>query len=506
MKALRNGFFVFCLLLVTLGLPAVSVGQVPPPPTLTLEAINTLSGPLYYPSITKFLGSNPFPPPLPVSDESSSGGGVGTSSSQFGALYTNRVTLDDTADDVKPTIMTLTVGTTDYTAIGYIKLVTENNTKIYRNYVATTQTGLGQWIYSEMPRPSDFVWSADPVLHENPYASGVAPERMYYTGVLYNSSCDVPPNAIAVWRSNDGGFTWDDGNPATDDPAIIERNDSSAFCVDKPDVEVSWYSGTRGYVFVSYVKVNISDPTQNEVRVALSTDGGVTFGTPVVVTSSHILGTQMLIHPFTGRVYVVWSDFATKEIRMSFSDDNGQTWTAPETAASGEFVVPVQAFLNANVRALTIPHARLNHIDNKICVVWHEWESSAREHTDIFYTAKSSSGWQIKKKITATTINDQFQPAVDFDDNGDLMVFYYDRSADSSNILYEERWARLDSSGNLLESGQIADSFQTDPRTYTNSFIGDYQDNWYWPYNDVWGKRFHGVFSGLRDIYAAAVR
>ena len=40
---------------------------------------------------------------------------------------------------------------------------------------------------------------------KNPYNGGVAPERIYASGTAFNSA---PPNAIAVWHTDNGGLSW----------------------------------------------------------------------------------------------------------------------------------------------------------------------------------------------------------------------------------------------------------------------------------------------------------
>jgi hypothetical protein len=152
-------------------------------------------------------------------------------------------------------------------------------------------------------------------------------------------------------------------------------------------------------------------------------------------------------------------------------------------------------FLNGNVRAATLPVARYNWVANCVSVVWHEFESPVPgAHTDIYYAAKTSSGWHAKQRVNANTTNDQFQPTIDFDNSGNLMVTFYDRSQDPANKYYLESWQRIDYLGNRLDFGTVSTPL-SDPNAFGDMFIGDYQSSWFWNFTDVYGSRFNAVWT-----------
>ena len=70
--------------------------------------------------------------------------------------------------------------------------------------------------------------------------------------------------------------------------------------------------------------------------------------------------------------------------------------------------------------------------------------------------------------------------ALDFDLTGNMIVTFYDRRDDSSNIKYHLYSARIDSSGIRLEPNIRVSTFQSNPQNYTVDprFIGDYHDIW----------------------------
>ncbi len=143
--------------------------------------------------------------------------------------------------------------------------------------------------------------------------------------------------------------------------------------------------------------------------------------------------------------------------------------------------------------------------------------------TDICFVRKTINGWQPKVKLNlASTAKDQFQPSLDFSDTpNEILIGFYDRSADPANSQYEARWVKVDASGNNMAEGLVWGSFQSTTDVPSrrcppicpadNPFIGDYTDTFYWPYQDGSGARWHFVYTARHpshanfEIWAAAV-
>ena len=173
----------------------------------------------------------------------------------------------------------------DYTTTAYIKFIDESTP---RNYFSTT-TDFATFHRGQLSMPSGYERSGDP-LALNPFTCGIASGRMYVTGVVFNIHPDPYhyglPNGIGVWRSDNGGISWSY-------PTISAVNNSDdQQLLDKPAIAVSWHYGTRGYVYVAYMKINRSQTDQ--LLVTRSTNGGVTFGAPVLVAEGEdIQGPQI---------------------------------------------------------------------------------------------------------------------------------------------------------------------------------------------------------------------
>jgi hypothetical protein len=113
-------------------------------------------------------------------------------------------------------------------------------------------------------------------------------------------------------------------------------------------------------VYVSSLVFDTGCPTA--VAVSRSTDGGATFGMPVLVQHSNtcavsddknwlVTDTQPN-SPFFGRIYQFWTEFlangASPQV-VRWSDDNGQHWSGTVVLGSGkQFAQNSQAFVQPN--------------------------------------------------------------------------------------------------------------------------------------------------------------
>jgi hypothetical protein len=202
------------LLLVILGFTPLLAQVSFPPPQINIENFKFLSGAVYLETL-KLYGIGP-PGQEPF-----------TESSKFASpetvLYTVNAS-NDVNQDVQPSVVSLTLGSTDYTTTAYIKFVSG----LPKNHFATT-TDFLNFTRGQLTIPLGYTTSADPMLDANIFTSGIAPGRIYCAGIVFNQYPTSPPNAIAVWRSSNGGVNWSG-------PTIAARNTDSNYFLDKPDI------------------------------------------------------------------------------------------------------------------------------------------------------------------------------------------------------------------------------------------------------------------------------
>ncbi len=138
--------------------------------------------------------------------------------------------------------------------------------------------------------------------------------------------------------SQDGGRTWADGNLPKLTTAVGGPFQRST------DIAVAF--APRGTAYAETGSYDQTNPTST-IAVQASTNGGLTFGRPSLVTDDHdpmILNDKNWIAVDTfahsryyGRIYAVWSRFITTVIgkhavthapgTVSYSDDQGRTWS-----------------------------------------------------------------------------------------------------------------------------------------------------------------------------------
>lgn len=192
------------------------------------------------------------------------------------------------------------------------------------------------------------VFNAD-VLAGDPSVACADPNNFYYTQTYFpfNPTTNQLENLIALSSSHDGGRTW--GDPVA---VVSPARDSLGFVLDTFGFsQVAVDPSNRKRVYVAYSRFHffeIFDPCQvaSTIEVEASTDGGKTFGQPVVMASTCLgdidllnIGTRLVVSS-KGQVYVAWeSDFSIPGI-INFQAQTVQVASfTPGTAPTPPVVV-----------------------------------------------------------------------------------------------------------------------------------------------------------------------
>lgn len=232
--------------------------------------------------------------------------------------------------------------------------------------------------------------------------------RVYlsYTQFTNNSS----NTQILFHTSTDGGLTWSAPIPIT---AVISGNTF----VHGTNITV----GQNGDVYVAWIEREAFQVGNAAFfRVRRSTDGGVTFG-PIVTVSSFIappvnlisnvqnwqfrtptfafLGSDLSKSPFTGRVYAVWNDYTSGNLHIVSSHSNdGVNWSTP---------VRVDSRSPENTQNF-FPFPVVDPSNGKIKVVYYTNRISGATELDVFVSESSNGGVSFS---TNNRISDQsFNP------------------------------------------------------------------------------------------------
>jgi hypothetical protein len=219
----------------------------------------------------------------------------------------------------------------------------------------------------------------------------------YVSVTNFIETCGLPANGfgrIEVWRTHDGGNTWQGPSVVSQDETFITDPANSA-CGTTGTLQQSSVPaiGPNGEVYVtwsdgpSFTSTGVT--TDARIMVARSLDGGVTFSTPMVVASINSMRQNPPVGynrnrindhpriavattgPHKGRVYLAYysaaspvgpvsavscpsgtpansvcigQNLVSSQVSLTYSDDRGQTWSTPTPVAPNELATGTKRF------------------------------------------------------------------------------------------------------------------------------------------------------------------
>jgi len=392
------------------------------------------------------------------------------------SLLTPAIVATDPRGVEEPVIISSSKSGVTHTVTAFIQRVVEEpgvafrvrDAWVYRNSSGATSSGL-------LSLPAQYTDSSDPVLAHNGTPSGIAPGRTYLVGRAMNRAAapdlsTINPTSIRVWMSVNGGASW------IGHGAEVDAIASGTRILDKPWIAVSETGPTTGYVYVSWVRVDMTGGGQSELMFRRSRNGiskahaaccfPPTWDRAVRVTELGRVQGPLIVTDSAGYVYVIFVEFATRQMRIARSrfiganlpSDGSSVFMPAQTIATYK---QVGSGSNANtiasvIRVVPLPAARYNAATNEILVAWTEGESDGSSTADLRLFRVSANAAltavdvPLSSAINSSGVN-QFTPAIETDDAGNVILAYYDsRGLDVSS--YQERIAKLSSTGALLSS------------------------------------------------------
>ena len=435
--------------------------------------------------------------------------------SSYGAITVppggERQMYTDVSEDIEPAVMSTSVSGADYTTTVFMKFLNIYSTVKPQLYYSSYNTN-GQIRANPLPTLTGYDRNADPVMAKNTTTTWPT-NRIYLAGTAYNATT---PNAIAVWSSDDGGFTWSS-------PGAVVTENTSPYFLDKPAIAVSAETTSAGYVYIAYVRVNEStglpESDFGQVNVMASPNGGLTWYGPYAVGTNQFwyTGPQVMVDSTTGKVYVLWTDLGHGnnggQLHMAssplwdpyrygtYQPNNAMTFTeeaaplATNVLLGGTVSDVIAPGAGVGLQARSIPVAKLDSAHGRISVAWHE-AVPGETTTQIRFASRAVNGsWGTP--ITIASGGHPVMPAMDFDSSGNFLVTYYSFPAGSSN--YTEAAAYVTFSGNtptLSETNSSVSSFSSILTNYSmddhgTRHLGEYQDVIF--YNGSWHAAGIGI-------------
>jgi len=261
-----------------------------------------------------------------------------------------------------------------------------------------------------------------------------------YIIVFFGKGGGINGTAMAVARSSDGGATW----TAT----YFDQQTGEAQFDDKPMIAVDTNPASPRHdtVYVAWDNSDGSASSSNLVLESHSTDGGVTFSTPVPASDTSsgpkaAIGADPFVGP-DGTLFVAWQDVRNSLIAVSSSHDGGATFGPTATIAPtlDNFDVAIPA---ENVRhALIYPACGAdNSAGPRRGTLYCSWmDETPSNGTDIFVARSTDGGaiWSTPARANddpAGVANDQFNQwlAVDPSD-GSVNLSWSDTRNDPTHV------------------------------------------------------------------------
>lgn len=269
---------------------------------------------------------------------------------------------------------------------------------------------------------------------------------------------DVTGNGEAwLFKSIDGGVTFDSVYHIASTPSTFE---------DKEYVTTDFNSSSPycDNMYVSWTRFGAS----TTILLTRSTDQGVTWSNPVTVSSEpSVQGSIPAVGP-NGEVYVAWYgyDFSSENIYFDKSTDGGLTFGSDHVVSSSP---------NAWFPSMAVDISGGTYNGN----IYVTWNDARNGDDDIFLSVSSDEGntWSAAKRINDDPIGNgrvQYWPWVAVNQNGEVDLIFYDTRNTANNNIIEAYLARSTDGGQNFTNELL--STEPSPTNQPNSDVrfGDY--------------------------------
>lgn len=296
--------------------------------------------------------------------------------------------------------------------------------------------------------------------------------------------------ALFVSHSTDRGLTWSapvklSTFTGTGLGIGVNKGSNGQF-PDHEAITTDTWSGSPYYGSIYVAQAQFHGNNKAPITLFYSRDNGATWSAPVTVSSGANFANQDA-SPFVGSdgsVYVSFDSFkgtrGAAQVRIAKSTDGGVTFGANYHVA--DIVNPVNNDLaNSDYRVFSQPSGSIDG-SGRITIAWNDRRSGP---SNIWYTR--ALGTDLAHWTNATQVKpsarEQFFPWVHAAPNGRVDIVYYDRTRDPNNLLNYVTYSRLDPTSGLgvtaTSYGDWSPAFNGNRdggqlTTSCSPFIGDY--------------------------------
>ena len=310
-----------------------------------------------------------------------------------------------------------------------------------------------------------------------------------YIVVFFNRTfASIQGTEMAVAKSSDGGKTW---------PQVtyFNFNSGSGKFNDKPmlAVDTNPTSPYRDSVYVGWDTVTSGKSSANDdLLFARSTDGGLTFSTPVALNNPtggprQVIGADPFVGP-NGEVYVAWHDVQHNLLMVNHSFDGGATFGQQQPIAATTVAFDDGIPAMASRRALLYPACDADRSggSNRGTLYCSWMDETASNGTDIFVSRSTDRGasWGAPVRVNddlAGVRKDQFNQWLSVDPaNGSVNLSWNDARNDPADIKTDIYFSQSTDGGlsfvpNVRVTTTASDESAHNPCADAGNQYGDYE-------------------------------
>ncbi len=254
--------------------------------------------------------------------------------------------------------------------------------------------------------------------------------RFYSSCVAFDYTLPGPfQYRIAIQKSTDGGMTW--GHPVYAPPFTPGSfTDKDFIAVDTSD------RPTSGNVYVTWTDFASTGGNQLPIVFSRSVDTGAHFSAPIQISAVGTFnqGSEPVVGA-DGTIYVAWNQdrgqgpYGPQNIVVARSTDGGLSFGAPVIAAAAIPIGFGSGQLAGNFRSNSFPRIDVNPANGEVYVVFAS-NPPGPDPGDVLFVRSVDRGatWSAPVRVNDDHGDaDQWFPDLAVNRDGDIRVFWYDR-------------------------------------------------------------------------------
>ena len=293
---------------------------------------------------------------------------------------------------------------------------------------------------------------------------------------------------VVVCRSTDGGASYPQCTnlATTADIGTLPGNDKWHLATG-PDPSTP----TQQNVYIAWTQ-NITEASGTDQRIVVSrsTDGGATFSAPIIINDLSIAGTRggnLFADPAVGpggELYVAWHDIDAGQVWIDRSVDGGLTFgtdvLVTNSAAGFKTSIPAQPDRGVGVMPTIDTDRSGGPFNGRLYLAYSDLGAGGSPDFNVLVRSSSDGGLTWTAPVVVHDdggTNSQFLPWVDVDQQtGQAVAVWYDARNDVNNKKVEVHLAVSDDGGatwkpNVLISDSPSDMSVDNPNRYLGNFL-----------------------------------